>query len=140
MLSLISCGLTEVTLSLGEPLDEADEQRIVQTWVEILAGLVQRKPPEGLAAKLMLTDPLPTSPRAQALTFSGGVSELIFQREELDFGDLGHPFAKAIRNAMSRNTFGLPSIIDPNLGIRATAVGWGEGPGGRSSRRIAPSR
>ena len=89
----------------------------------MLAGLIQRKPPEGLAAKLMLTDPLPASPRAQALTFSGGVSEYIFQREESDFGDLGQPFAKAIRNALNRNTFGLPAIIDPNLGIRATAVG-----------------
>ena len=57
---------------------------------------------------------------AQALTFSGGVSEFIFQREEADFGDLGQPFAKAIRNALSRDTFGLPAIIDPNLGIRAT--------------------
>ena len=59
--------------------------------------LVQRKPPAGLAAKLMLTEPLPASPRAQALTFSVGVSEYIFQREERDFGDLGLPLAKAIR-------------------------------------------
>jgi ethanolamine utilization protein EutA len=112
-----------ITLTLGEPLAPEDEQRIVQAWTDILAGLIQRKPPEGLAAKLMLTDPLPASPRAQALTFSGGVSEYIFQREERDFGDLGLPFAKAIRTAMNRNTFGLPAIIDPNLGIRATAVG-----------------
>jgi ethanolamine utilization protein EutA len=112
-----------ITLTLGEPLAPADEQRIVQTWTEILAGLIQRKPPEGLAAKLMLTDPLPASPRPQALTFSGGVSEYIFQREERDFGDLGLPFAKALRNALNRNSFGLPAIIDPNLGIRATAVG-----------------
>src|SRR5919206_131565 len=97
-----------ITLTLGEPLAEADEQRIVQAWTDVLAGLIQRKPPEGLAAKLMLTDPLPASPRAQALTFSGGVSEYIFQREETDFGDLGLPFARAIRNALGRNTFGLP--------------------------------
>jgi ethanolamine utilization protein EutA len=66
---------------------------------------------------------LPADPAPQALTFSGGVSEFIFQREDADFGDLGQPFAKAIRNALSRGTFGLPAIIDPNLGIRATAVG-----------------
>ena len=112
-----------ITLTPGEPLASADEQRIVQTWTDILAGLIQRKPPAGLAAKLMLTDPLPASPRAQAMTFSGGVSEYVFQREERDFGDLGLPFAKAIRNALNRNTFGLPAIVDPNLGIRATAVG-----------------
>jgi ethanolamine utilization protein EutA len=112
-----------ITLTLGEPLAPADEQRIVQAWTDILAGLIQRKPPEGLAAKLILTDPLPAAPRAQALTFSGGVSEYVFQREEADFGDLGLPLAKAIRTALNRNTFGLPAIIDPNLGIRATAVG-----------------
>jgi len=112
-----------ITLTPGEPLAPADEQRIVQAWTDVIVGLVQRKPPEGLAAKLMLTDPLPDSPRAQAMTFSGGVSEYIFQREETDFGDLGLPFAKAIRNALNRNTFGLPAIVDPNLGIRATAVG-----------------
>ena len=112
-----------ITLALGEPLAPADEQRIVQAWTGILAGLVQRQQPAGLAAKLMLTDPLPAEPAPQALTFSGGVSEFIFQREEADFGDLGQPLAKAIRNALNRNTFGLPAIIDPNLGIRATAVG-----------------
>jgi ethanolamine utilization protein EutA len=112
-----------IALTLGEPLAPADEQRIVQTWTEILTGLVQRKPPEGLAAKLMLTDPLPDDPAPQALTFSGGVSEYIFQREERDFGDLGLPLAKAIRTALNRGTFGLPAIVDPNLGILATAVG-----------------
>jgi ethanolamine utilization protein EutA len=112
-----------LTLTLGEPLAPADEQRIVQAWTDVLAGLIQRRPPEGLAAKLMLTDPLPAAPRPQALTFSGGVSEYVFQREETDFGDLGLPLAKAIRTALNRNTFGLPTIIDPNLGIRATAVG-----------------
>src|SRR4051812_6688057 len=112
-----------IPLTLGEPLAPADEQRIVHAWTEVLAGLIQRKPPEGLAARLMLTEPLPATPRAQALAFSGGVSEYIFQREETDFGDLGQPLAKAIRNALNRNVFGLPAIIDPNLGIRATAVG-----------------
>lgn len=112
-----------ITLTLGEPLAPADELRIVQAWTDVLVGLVRLQPPTGLAAKLMLTDPLPTDPAPQALTFSGGVSEFIFEREEADFGDLGKPLAKAIRNALNRNTFGLPAIIDPNLGILATAVG-----------------
>jgi ethanolamine utilization protein EutA len=112
-----------ITLTLGEPLALADEQRIVQAWTEVLVGLVQRKPPAGLAAKLMLTDPLPAELVPQAMTFSGGVSEYIFQREDRDFGDLGKSFAKALRNAINRKQFGLPAIIDPNLGIRATAVG-----------------
>ena len=60
---------------------------------------------------------------AQALTVSGGVSEYVFEHEETDFCDLGLPFARTIRHALNRQTFGLPAIIAPNLGISATAVG-----------------
>src|SRR5262249_53895340 len=76
-----------------------------------------------LAAKLLLTEPLPSEPAPQALTFSGGVAEYIYEREETDFGDLGKPLAKMIRNAINRNAFGLPVLMHESLGIRATAVG-----------------
>jgi ethanolamine utilization protein EutA (predicted chaperonin) len=112
-----------IRLTLGEPLAAADEQRLVQAWTEVLAGLVRLEPPVGLTAKLLLTEPLPSEPAAQALTFSGGVSEFIFEREQADFGDLGRPLAQAIRQALERNGFGLPAILDPTLGIRATAIG-----------------
>ncbi|MCX6021517.1 MAG: ethanolamine ammonia-lyase reactivating factor EutA [Chloroflexi bacterium] len=112
-----------ISLALGDILTAADETRIVQTWTEILAGLIERRPPEGLAAELLLTAPLPTEVAPQAIVFSGGVSEFIFLRETGDFGDLGKPLAKAVRNALSNGTISLPAIIDPNLGIRATAIG-----------------
>jgi ethanolamine utilization protein EutA len=112
-----------LSLKLGETITPEDEARIVETWTNMLAGMIQRRPPEGLASELMLTDPLPTDIVPQALTFSGGVSEYLFFREEQDFGDLGRPLAEALRKALSDGTIGLPAIIDPNLGIRATAVG-----------------
>jgi ethanolamine utilization protein EutA len=112
-----------LSLKLGETITPEDEARIVETWTNMLAGMIQRRPPEGLASELMLTDPLPTDVVPQALTFSGGVSEYLFFREEQDFGDLGRPLAEALRKALSDGTIGLPAIIDPNLGIRATAVG-----------------
>jgi ethanolamine utilization protein EutA len=105
------------------PLAAEDEAQIVEEWVDVLAGLIERRPPEGIAAALMLTEPLPADVMPQAITFSGGVSEFIFLRESRDFGDLGQTLAKAIRDAMSNGTIKLPAIIDPNLGIRATAVG-----------------
>jgi ethanolamine utilization protein EutA len=112
-----------IRLAIGGVLQPDDEARLVQAWTDVLVSLVRLEPPSGLAAKLLLTEPLPADPAPQALTFSGGVSEFIFQREEADFGDLGQPLARAIRNALNHNAFGLPAIIDPNLGIRATAVG-----------------
>jgi ethanolamine utilization protein EutA len=112
-----------IRLEPGLPLAAGDEARIVEAWVDVLAGLIERRPPEGIAATLMLTEPLPADVVPQAITFSGGVSEFIFLRESRDFGDLGQALAKAIRDAMSNGTIKLPAIIDPNLGIRATAVG-----------------
>jgi ethanolamine utilization protein EutA len=112
-----------IKLALGVPLSVEDEQRIVQTWIDVLAGLIERQPPEGLAADLMLTHPLPVEVVPQAVTFSGGVSEYIFFRESQDFGDMGKPMAKALRGALSSGAISLPAIIDPNLGIRATAIG-----------------
>ncbi|MCC7367475.1 MAG: ethanolamine ammonia-lyase reactivating factor EutA [Chloroflexi bacterium] len=112
-----------ISLTLGEALEQADENRIVRAWTDMLVSIVKLEPPTGLVAKLMLTDPLPTHLPPRALTFSGGVAEFIYEREEQDFGDLGQPLAKAIRQALNRNRFGLPSLVHPSLGIRATAVG-----------------
>ncbi|MFA7248292.1 MAG: ethanolamine ammonia-lyase reactivating factor EutA [Dehalococcoidia bacterium] len=112
-----------IRMVLGELLAAEDEERIVQAWTEILAGLIEGRPVEGLAAELLLTDPLPSGVVPQAITFSGGVSEFFFMRESRDFGDLGRPLAAALRRALSTGLIRLPVIMDPNLGIRATAVG-----------------
>jgi len=112
-----------IELELGRPLPEGAEAKIVAAWTDMIADLVALKPPTGVAAELMLTDPLPEDVRPQAVAFSGGVSEFIFRRETRDFGDLGMPFAEAIRSALASRKIRLPSIVDPNLGIRATAIG-----------------
>ena len=112
-----------ISLALGETLTPEDETRIVEAWTRVLADLIERRPLEGLAAELMLTEPLLADVVPQAMTFSGGVSEFLFYRESGDFGDLGKAFARAVRGAMSGGAITLPAIIDPNLGIRATAIG-----------------
>jgi len=61
--------------------------------------------------------------RPQAMTLSGGVSEFFFFRESRDFGDLGLSLARRLRKLVSEGAIQLPVIMDPNLGIRATAVG-----------------
>jgi len=116
-------GSLDISLTLGEPLAQADENRIVRAWTDMLVSIVKQQPLDDLTASLMLTDPLPAEPAPQAITFSGGVAEYIYEREETDFGDLGKPLAKAIRNALNRNRFGLPVLAHSSLGIRATAVG-----------------
>jgi ethanolamine utilization protein EutA len=112
-----------VPLKLGEPLSSEDAARIAQAWVACLASHVMQRPLDRLSEDLLLTDPLPVGPRPAAMTFSGGVSEYLFLRETRDFGDLGQPLAHAIRAAMADGTLGLPALMGPTLGIRATAVG-----------------
>jgi ethanolamine utilization protein EutA len=112
-----------IELNLGERLAFEDESRILEAWIAVLSGLIERRPLEDWATQLMLTEPLPPDVVPQALTLSGGVSEFIFMRETRDFGDLGQQLARAVRAALSNGTLKLPAIFDPNLGIRATAVG-----------------
>ncbi len=112
-----------IELALGQPLSVENEVRIVEIWTDILADLIALRTPTGLAADLMLTEPLPSQPVPRALTFSGGVSEFFFLREARDFGDLGKPLAEGLRRALADKRIRLPVVMDPNLGIRATAVG-----------------
>src|SRR5688572_31233994 len=54
------------------------------------------------------------------ITFSGGVSEYIYQRQNKNFGDLGPRLARAVKARVS--AWG-PRVEQPDQGIRATVVG-----------------
>lgn len=111
-----------IKLRLGGQLSSEDEHRIVAEWVNILVDLIRLEEPTGLAAELMVTDPLPSDLRPEAITFSGGVSEFIYLRETGDYGDLGAPLAREVRKALNDGRIALP-VVDPGQGIRATAIG-----------------
>ncbi len=111
-----------IKLEMGGQLSAEDEQRIIDTWIEILADLLALKTPTGLAAELMVTDPLPEAPQPTALTFSGGVSEFIYSRETGSYGDLGPAIAKGMRKALDGGRIATP-VLDPGQGIRATVIG-----------------
>ena len=64
---------------------------------DVLFGYVRRDPPDALAQSLLLTQTI-TGPKAEILTFSGGVSEYIYGREERTFDDIARPLADAVRN------------------------------------------
>jgi ethanolamine utilization protein EutA len=69
---------------------------------------------------LMRLPPLRNARAPDVITFSGGVSEYIYAREEAVFGDLGTLLAKAIvRRVLAWG----PRLEMPDQGIRATVVG-----------------
>jgi ethanolamine utilization protein EutA len=55
------------------------------------------------------------------VTFSGGVSEYLYGREDRDFGDLARPLARAIRGRVATK-FSAP-LREPQEHIRATVIG-----------------
>jgi ethanolamine utilization protein EutA len=83
---------------------------------------VRREKPDALAKSLMVTDPLPTHTKIDAVTFSGGVSEYIYGREKADHGDLGRELATGVSKALEDKRIPYP-VYDPGQGIRATVVG-----------------
>jgi ethanolamine utilization protein EutA len=113
------CG---ITLELGSKLSAADRQKLVDVMIFTIIEAVQRKKPSNLLKDLMLTNELPGNTKIDAVTFSGGVSEFIFKRENKDHGDLGKDMAIAFSKILEKDDFGYP-VYDPGQGIRATVVG-----------------
>jgi ethanolamine utilization protein EutA len=111
-----------VALKLGEPLSEQDQAKLVQTWTDVLVGIIRGEPASQLTQELMVTEGLPAEPKPQALTFSGGVSEFIYKREPGSFRDLGPNLAASIRKALDDKRIEVP-VLDPGQGIRATVIG-----------------
>jgi ethanolamine utilization protein EutA len=69
---------------------------------------------------LLRLDPLANERAPDVVTFSGGVSEYVYGRESLAFGDLGPALASAALDRVKR--WG-PRVAVPDQGIRATVVG-----------------
>ncbi len=112
----------DVQLELGKKLSDEERKKIVNRMVEVIVSYATREPNDDLCRALQLTDPLPKTPVIDGITFSGGVSEFIYGREEEDHGDLGKALAHEIRHALSHKR--IPEkIYDPGHGIRATVVG-----------------
>lgn len=111
-----------VTLKLGEKLPDEDRKKMVNRMVDVIVDFANRTPDDALCKALLLTETLPQTPVIDGITFSGGVSEFIYRREEDDHGDLGKSLAHEIRHALGHKRIE-PKVYDPGHGIRATVVG-----------------
>ena len=110
-------------LAVGDTLD-AEVLATLTAYManEVLAhaGVLGEAPDED---RLLRTPPLfapDERPTIDAVTFSGGISEYIYERESRTFGDIGKPLADAVM-AQLRDR-GLVRL-EPPKGIRATVLG-----------------
>jgi ethanolamine utilization protein EutA len=79
----------------------------------------------GGADPLWLTEPLGDLGALDAVVFSGGVAEYVYDREPRDFGDLGRPLGRAIRRRVDAGALPVP-LLPAGECIRATALGASE--------------
>ena len=102
-----------------------DRERIVERMVRQIMRMIDRRPPDELSQRLLVTDPWPAefaNKTLDAITFSGGVAEYLYKREKRTFGDLGSDLSEGLRHMLARRK-DLPPVWDPGQGIRATVIG-----------------
>jgi ethanolamine utilization protein EutA len=107
----------DIPLALGSSVAAEDLRRLAAYMVDQLVGEIG----VGGATRhshLLRTEPLRDRDGIEAITFSGGVSEFVYNRAEHTFGDLGPLLADELR----QRQLGAPTIETPG-GIRATVIG-----------------
>jgi ethanolamine utilization protein EutA len=108
------------TLAIGEIVDAAVLDHLVERMADRLFDAISCTTISPETAELLRLEPMKNAHIPDVITFSGGVSEYIYGRQNASFGDLGPRLAVAI---LARVTAWGPRVVQPDQGIRATVVG-----------------
>ncbi|HVB07184.1 MAG TPA: ethanolamine ammonia-lyase reactivating factor EutA [Acidimicrobiales bacterium] len=111
-----------IVLEVGGILSEDAARALADGLADAIAGIVDKDTSGTAERRLRLTEPLEEHWKPTAISFSGGVSEYIYGREQRDYGDIGRVIAAAINARLDDGRIALP-VIDPGEGIRATVIG-----------------
>ncbi len=109
-----------LTLKLGDTLPPQAAETLAASMADRLFEAMRGGSPSEGGSQLLRLDPLAYRGKIDEVTFSGGVSEFIYGRENNSFGDLGALLAAEIRKRVK--AWG-PRIEIPDQGIRATVIG-----------------
>ncbi len=107
-------------VTVGRKLSEGARCSLAARMADRLFEAMRGGVPSAGGATLLRLDPLSSSAAVDQVTFSGGVAEYIYGREQADFGDLGAALAEEIR---ARLKIRGPRLVPTNEGIRATVIG-----------------
>jgi ethanolamine utilization protein EutA len=108
------------SVAVGDTLPAETIHKIVEIMADTLVQAIGACALEDDANSLFRLPPLSKNISPDVITFSGGVSEYIYGRENGDYGDLGPLLAAAIR-AKIRGW--QPKLELPAANIRATVIG-----------------
>ncbi|MFT5538875.1 MAG: ethanolamine utilization protein EutA [Alphaproteobacteria bacterium] len=114
-------------VEVGGKLTPTQREAFAQRMTDVLFDVISGRPQDPLTDQLMLTGGLKDVAPASIdhLVFSGGVSEYIYARDTVEYGDIGPWLGKAIRDR-TQSTFKPGVLVQPVEGIRATVIGAGE--------------
>lgn len=108
------------SVEVGQVITEEQKDRLARKLSGILFTLIRQEALCPIVEKLMVTPPLAYSGPIDFLTYSGGVSEFIYNRDSQNYGDLGNLLGQYIRAANER--YGM-KVEEAAQGIRATVIG-----------------
>jgi len=108
-------------LALGDRPTAQQLQSLVASMADRIMQVIEGKALIPSTAALLRLDPLLHTHRPSIVTFSGGVSEYIYERETANFNDLGPLLAQVMRERVK--AWSGVKLVTPAQGIRATVVG-----------------
>lgn len=109
-----------VELSKGDELPEEKRSRIGERFSEFIFELISGKL-SPVAQELMVTEiPDFSALKFDVLTFAGGGSEYVYERDADYYNDLGPELGEGIRKEIDRRG---QKVAELETGIRATAIG-----------------
>lgn len=115
-------------VELGKEMSKKQKEEFASLMAKLLFELIEGAALSSLACRLMVTEPLDGYrgiEQIDAVVFSGGVSEHIYDRDRKAYGDVGPLLGKYVRETLKklRKT---NLLREPEEGIRATVIGAGE--------------
>lgn len=105
---------------VGKKIDRAKLPAMASLMADKLFEVIARKPVSEETQKLLRIPSLSYRGEIDAVTFSGGVSEFIYGRHAVDYGDLGPLLAGAVKERSRQ--LGI-FVLEPAARIRATVIG-----------------
>jgi ethanolamine utilization protein EutA len=124
----IILGASNGALTLGSNVSQEVKSTLTDRMVESLFDVILGRPASVLTDELMITAPLQRYRGLDGIDrvmFSGGVSEYVYGRDNVAYGDLGPLLGQGVRTRFT--AIGRSDIIETSVsGIRATVVGAGE--------------
>lgn len=116
-----------ITVNVGDRADAEQLMKVCRLMADQLAQALYLTPQDSDHAGLYTNDgkPLPERPAVQAVTYSGGVADCVYQSDETDlfrYGDIGVLLGRAIRENAPLNSIECYQAVET---IRATVVGAG---------------